>query len=182
LGMHKPLITSIGNFKPQKNPGDFVAMAQLVSAKNPDARFIFIGDGPMRQRLEYKVIASGLHGQLAMPGWRRDTAEILASSDIFVLTSLWEGLPRALVEAMKTGLPSVCYATDGVTDIIEDGKNGFLIPPANVSLMAEKVLKLLNDPVLRKEMGARAAESITGEFDIDEMVRAQERLYTQALP
>lgn len=181
LGMHKPLVTSIGNLKPQKNPGDFVAMAQMVSKKNSDARFLFIGDGPLRQRMEYQIIASGLNGQLALPGWRRDIPEVLAASDIFVLTSLWEGLPRALVEAMKTGLTPVCYATDGVSDLIKDGENGFVIPPGNISLMAEKVLLLLGDEQLRKRLGAAAARSISEEFDIDGMVRAQERLYGECL-
>lgn len=177
LGMHKPLVTSIGNLKPQKNPGDFIAAAGSVIAGGADARFLFVGDGPLRTKLEYQIIASGLHGKLALPGWRRDTAEILAASDIFVLTSLWEGLPRALVEAMRTGLPPVCYATDGVSDLIKDGENGFLIPPGNVSLMAEKISLLIKDEPLRLRLGTRARESITPDFDIDNMVRAQERLY-----
>lgn len=181
LGMHKPLVTSIGNLKPQKNPGDFLAMAQEVSAKAPDCSFLFVGDGPMRQRLEYQMIASGLGNRLALPGWRRDTAELLAVSDVFVLTSLWEGLPRALVEAMKTGLPCVCYATDGVLDILQDGVNGFVVPLGNISLMSERVLALLDDEGLRRRLGERAAASIGEDFDIDHMVRQQESLYQELL-
>lgn len=177
LGQHKPLVTSIGNLKPQKNPGDFIAMAREIADKGVDARFLFIGDGPLRTKLEYQIIASGLHGKLALPGWRRDNAEILAASDIFVLTSLWEGLPRALVEAMRTGLPPVCYAADGVADLIVDGENGFLIPPGNVTLMAEKVALLLSDEPLRRRLGQNARASVTEDFDIDFMVLAQERLY-----
>jgi glycosyltransferase involved in cell wall biosynthesis len=93
------------------------------------------------------------------------------------MTSLWEGLPRALVEAMKTGLPCVCYATDGVTDLLRDGENGFLVPPGDVALFAERVGRLLDDEALRRRLGAAAAASIGPEFDIDGMVRAQEALY-----
>jgi glycosyltransferase involved in cell wall biosynthesis len=181
LGMHKPMVISVGNLKPQKNPGDFIAMAQKVSAELPESSFLFVGDGPMRQRLEYQIIASGLGNHLALPGWRRDTAELLAVADVFVLTSLWEGLPRALLEAMKTGLPCVCYAADGITDILQDGVNGFVVPVGNVSLLGERVLALLKDERLRRRIGERAAASVGIEFDIDHMVRQQEELYRELL-
>ena len=181
LGMHKPLVSSIGNLKPQKNPGDFVAMAQKVEAEAPDCSFLFVGDGPMRQKLEYQLIAFGLANRFSLPGWRRDAAELLAVSDVFVLTSLWEGLPRALVEAMKTGLACVCYAADGVTDILQDGVNGYVVPVGNVSMLAERVLRLLKDEPLRRRLGERAAASIGPEFDIGLMVRAQEIMYRELL-
>lgn len=182
LGMHKPLVTSIGNFKPQKNAEDFLAMAAAVSRQKPEARFLFIGEGPQRGRLEARVIALGLDGKLALPGWRRDAAEALAVSDVFVLTSLWEGLPRALVEAMKSGVPPVCYSTDGVTDIVRDGENGFLVEQGDVAALARRVEELLSDEGLRRRLGRAAAASIGEEFDIDSMVRRQEDLYTRLLP
>jgi glycosyltransferase involved in cell wall biosynthesis len=181
LGMHKPLVTSIGNLKPQKNPADFLLMAQAVLRSQPEARFLFIGDGPLRERMEGRMIALGLHGKLALPGWRRDAAEALAVSDVFVMTSLWEGLPRALVEAMKSGLPSVCYATDGVKDVVRDGENGFLVEQGDVPALAGRVAQLLGDEGLRKRLGAAAAASIGPEFDIGGMVRSQEELYGRLL-
>jgi glycosyltransferase involved in cell wall biosynthesis len=181
LGMHKPLVVSVGNLKPQKNPADFLALAQRVCAELPDTEFLFIGDGPLRQRLEYQVVAGGLSGRVRLPGWRRDTAELLALSDIFVMTSLWEGLPRALVEALKSGLPAVCYATDGVTDLLDDGKNGYAVPPRDVTALSARVLELLRDSKKRQELGRAAAASVGPEFDIDHMVRAQERLYDALL-
>lgn len=181
LGMHKPLVTSIGNFKPQKNPEDFLAMAAAVARRKPEARFLFIGEGPQRGRLEARAIALGLDGKLALPGWRRDAAEALAVSDVFVLTSLWEGLPRALVEAMKSGVPPVCYATDGITDVVKDGENGFLVKPGDVAALARRVEELLSDEELRRRLGKAAAGSIGEEFDIDGMVRRQEDLYARLL-
>ena len=181
IGMHKPVVVSIGNLKPQKNAADFVAAAAKVSAKFPEARFVFIGDGPQRRALEAKAFSLGLEGILMFLGWRRDGAQWLAASDVFAMTSLWEGLPRALVEAMRTGLPAVCYATDGVVDVVRDGENGFLVPPGDVDAFADRLLRVLGDADLRRRLGAAAAVSIGPEFDLDAMARAQETLYESLL-
>jgi glycosyltransferase involved in cell wall biosynthesis len=181
IGRHKPLVVSIGNLKPQKNAADFVAAAAKAAARLPEARFVFIGDGPQRRALEARAFALGLGGALSFLGWRRDGAQWLAAADVFALTSLWEGLPRALVEAMATGLPSVCYATDGVVDLLRDGENGFLVPPGDVDAFADRLVRLLTDADLRRRLGAAAAATIGPEFDIDGMVRAQEALYVRLL-
>lgn len=180
VGMHKLLVVSVGNLKPQKNAGDFVEAAATVLAEIPEARFVFLGDGPQRRALEARVFTLGLEGKVLFLGWRRDAPQWLAAADVFVLTSLWEGLPRALVEAMKSGLPPVCYATDGVTDLIQDGVNGYLIEPGDHRALAERVSALLKDKPGRKAIGAAAA-ALGPEFDIDGMVRAQETLYERLL-
>ena len=177
VGMHKLLVVSVGNLKPQKNAADFVEAAAAVLAEVPEARFVFLGDGPQRKPLEAKAFALGLEGKVLFLGWRRDAAQWLAAADVFVMTSLWEGLPRALVEAMKSGLPAVCYATDGVTDLIQEGKNGHLVEAGDHRALATKVTALLKDEPARKRLGAAAAAAIGPEFDIDGMVRSQERLY-----
>lgn len=177
IGRHKTLAVSIGNLKPQKNAADFVAAAAKAAAAAPEARFVFIGDGPQRKALEAKAFALGLNDRFFFLGWRRDGAQWLAAADVFALTSLWEGLPRALVEAMRTGLPSVCYATDGVVDVLKDGENGFLIPAGDVDAFADKLTRLLTDETLRQKLGAAARASFGPEFDIDGMVRSQEDLY-----
>lgn len=179
LGRHKPHVVTVGNFKPQKNPVDFLRVAEKVLETNKDARFVFVGDGPLRDKMEANVLLKGLGGKVALAGWRRDAASIIAASEVFVLTSLWEGLPRALVEAMRSGLPPVCYATDGVLDLIRDGENGYVVPQGDVTRMAERINALLADPGLRERMGKAAADSIGPEFDIDGMVRAQEALYDE---
>ncbi|MDE2489585.1 MAG: glycosyltransferase family 4 protein [Elusimicrobia bacterium] len=181
IGVHKPLVVSIGNLKPQKNAGDLVEAAARVVREVPDARFAFLGDGPGRRALEARLFALGLRDQFVLLGWRRDAAQWLAAADAFALSSLWEGLPRALVEAMKSGLPCACYATDGVVDVIRDGANGLLVPPGDAAALAERLIRLLKDADLRRRLGAAAAASIGPEFDIDGMVRAQEELYARLL-
>ena len=177
IGMHKLLVVSVGNLKPQKNVSDLIEAAALLLPALPDVRFVFIGDGPQRSKLEARAFTLGLQDRFFFLGWRRDAAEWLAAADVFAMTSLWEGLPRSLVEAMKSGLPSVCYATDGVTDLLIDGQNGFAVAPGDIKDMARRLLQLLSDEPLRKRLGAAAADAIGPEFDIDGMVRSQEALY-----
>lgn len=181
MRMHKPLVLSIGNLKPQKNPEGFLRAAALCLKEVPDASFAFIGDGELKTRLQSKVLSLGLTNKVFFLGWRRDAAELLAAADVFVLTSLWEGLPRSLVEAMKTGLPAVCYATDGVTDVLKDGVNGFVVEQNDEPALARRVVELLRDPEKARRLGAEAARTIGPEFDIDGMVRAQEALYLKLL-
>ncbi len=177
IGKHKLLVVSIGNLKPQKNAGDFISAAAAVLAEVPEARFVFLGDGPQRLALEARAFTLALEGKVLFLGWRRDAAQWLAAADLFVLTSLWEGLPRALVEAMKSGLPSVCYATDGVKDLIQNDVNGYMVEPGDHAALAGRVGALLKDEPLRKRLGGAAAAAIGPEFDIDGMVRSQETLY-----
>ena len=181
LGPDSRLVLSVGNFKPQKNPWDFLAAAKIVAEQHPQSCFVFVGDGPRREEIQSQASMAGLKQRFLLPGWRRDVPELLAAADVFVLTSLWEGLPRAMLEAMKSGVPAVCYATDGVKDVIEDGENGYLIAPGDVAALASRVAQLLSDEPLRRKLGQAAATSITQEFDIDAMVRRQEELYSKLL-
>ncbi len=181
IGIHSSLIVSIGNLKPQKNAADLIAIAAQVIEQLPNTHFAFIGDGPQKLALQAKVLAIGLEGKFIFLGWRRDSAQWLAAADAFALTSLWEGLPRALLEAMKTGLPCVCYATDGVTDVLQDEMTGHLVAAGNTNDFARRLIQLLSDQTAAKRLGAAAAAAIGEEFDINRMVRDQERLYTDLL-
>ena len=181
VGMHKLLVVSIGNLKPQKNVADLVEAAALVLPAVPEARFVFIGDGPQRLKLQARAFALGLEDRFFFLGWRKDAAQWLAAADVFAMTSLWEGLPRSLVEAMKSGLPAVCYAADGVSDLLIDGQNGFSVAPGDVKDAARRLVQLLTDAPLRERLGAAASAAIGPEFDIDGMVRAQEALYERLL-
>lgn len=176
-----PLVISVANLKPQKNALDFLRVAEAVAKEVRQVSFLYIGDGPMRSRFEAVVLARKLSRVVTLLGWSKDVAEILAASDLFILTSLWEGLPRSLVEALKTGLPCVAYDVDGVGDVLEDGVNGYTVEPGDWKTAADRIKKLVEDEPLRRRMGRKAGESIGAEFDIDEMVRRQETLYDELL-
>jgi glycosyltransferase involved in cell wall biosynthesis len=128
--------------------------------------------------VESAVKAAGLEGHFTLLGWRRDVPRILHATDVLVLTSRWEGLPRVLPQAMAAGVPAVVTRVDGSPEAIQDGVNGFLLAPGDVDGMAQSVLKLLSDPILRQRMGEEGRRRV-GEFDIDGMVAQQEVLYEQ---
>lgn len=175
------VVLSIGNAKPQKNPGHFLEAAARLAPRHPSARFVFVGGGEALGALRAEAAARGLEKVCLFPGWRDDAPELLAAADVFALVSLWEGLPRSLVEAFATGLPAVCYSADGVSDILRDGANGFLVPAGDLDAWCAAMDRLLADPALRAKLAAGAAAADLKEFDIDYMVRQQEELYSSLL-
>jgi glycosyltransferase involved in cell wall biosynthesis len=174
-----PLITMVGCLKPQKAPLDYVEVARRVLQKK-EACFILVGDGLLRKHVERHVDQWGLGRRFKLLGWRRDIPEILAATDIFVLTSLWEGLPRVLPQAMAMGIPIVATSVDGTPEAVINGMNGFLAEPRDVKAMADKIDYLLDHPEEAATMGNRGREMVA-EFDIRKMVKEQENLYMRLL-
>ena len=174
-----PLITMIGCLKPQKAPLDYVEVAHLV-LQEKGAHFILVGDGMLRKAVEKRVHALGLGARFTLLGWRRDIPEILAVTDIFALTSVWEGLPRVLPQAMAMGLPIVVTNVDGTPEAVTNRVNGFLVEHQDVRGMAEKILYLLDHPKEARDMGGRGRDKVE-EFDIGKMVKEQEALYLSLL-
>ncbi|MBI3621084.1 MAG: glycosyltransferase family 4 protein [Nitrospirae bacterium] len=180
LAPDAPVVLTVACLKPQKAPGDVVEVAARVCRDRPDARFLIAGDGELRPQLEAQIRAEGLEGRVILLGWRRDIPQLMRAADLFLLTSRWEGLPRAILEALAAGLPVVATAADGVTDIIQDGVNGYVAPVGDVEGLAGRVDELLRAPAVRQRMSA-AASSLPDEFNIHTMVRQQEALYADLL-
>src|SRR5207247_2175114 len=111
-----------------------------------------------------------------MVGWRRDVPELLEVFDVFLLTSLWEGLPRVLVEAMIMGVPVVAPDVDGISEVIRTGENGYLVSPGDTASMTVRVIELLENETLRRQMG-RAAKGLVQEFSAEKMIEDHRRLY-----
>lgn len=170
------LVTMVACLKTQKAPWDFVRISKKVVAEEPRSRFFLVGDGILRPQVEDAVRAFGLNGRFHLLGWRRDIPRILHASDILVLTSHWEGLPRVLPQAMAAGLPVVATRVDGSPEAIQDGENGFLLFPGDVEGMANRVLQLIRDSFLCRQMGQEGRRRV-GEFAIEQMMAKQEALY-----
>lgn len=176
----RPVVGMVAPMKPQKAPLDFVRVAAKVAAKKPDTQFLFVGDGELRNAMEEEITRLGLAKSVRLAGWRRDVPAVMRCLDIFVLTSLWEGVPRVYLEALAGGVPVVGTRVDGAAEVVRDGVNGYLLAPGDIDGLADRVLALLNNPTLAADMGKRG-RALPPEFDIHDMVRRQEQEY-EALP
>jgi glycosyltransferase involved in cell wall biosynthesis len=174
------VVGTVTRLSPQKAPLDFVAAAAQVAAQRQDVHFVIVGDGPLRAEVEAQLTALGLTGRVHLTGLRRDVPDLLHSFDIFVLTSLWEGLPRVLPQAMAAGLPVVTTAVDGTVEAVTDGLNGFLTPPGAPAAVASAVLCLLDDAALRGKMG-QAGQTRVEEFGGYKMIQDIAALYEALL-
>jgi len=175
-----PVVTMVACLKPQKAPVDFVKVAAKVLGSVPDAHFLLAGDGELRGDVLAEAEKLGISERFHLLGWRRDVRDIMHLSDVVVLTSLWEGLPKVVPQAMAAGRPVVATAVDGTPEAIKDGVNGFLARPHDVEYMAEKVSLLLKDKELARSMGEAGRRMVRG-FDEREMLRGIEALYERLL-
>ena len=164
VGPEHLLVGTVAPLKSQKAPLDFVAVAALVCARVPDARFVWVGDGELRSAVEAAIRRAGLDGHVRLAGWRRDIPSVMRALDLFLLTSHWEGLPQVLLQARASGLPAVATRAGGAAETIVDGLHGLLCEPGDIDGLAERVCRLLTDGAERKRM-RRSRGSIPDEFD-----------------
>ena len=171
-----PIIGSVTRLSPQKAPLDLIKSIAAVAEQNSEAWFVIVGDGPLRPDVEQAIAQANLQERVVLTGLRRDVPELLNIFDIFVLTSLWEGLPRVLPQAMASGLPIVCTKADGSAEAVQEGVNGYLVPQQSPQETADRLLQLLNDPELRQKMGS-AGRQLAPPFGAKQMVRDIDKLY-----
>jgi len=177
LKPQEPLVAMIGCLKPQKCPEDFLRLAHRLKTAFPEVKFILAGDGTLRRRVEQLADKLGLGEHLILSGWRRDIPLLLSAADVFVLTSAWEGLPIAALEAAASSKPILATDTGGIREVISEGETGFLTRPHAMDEAAAKLADLLGDSALRKRIGACAKESLGSDYSITNMVRNTQGLY-----
>ncbi|MDR0617623.1 MAG: glycosyltransferase family 4 protein [Endomicrobium sp.] len=171
------IVVTVASFKPSKNLKDFINVARLVTKNIKDVVFVIVGDGKQRKELESLIEKFNLTNKVILLGWRTDIANILKSVDMFVLTSLWEGLPCSILEAMCCAKPVIANAIDGIREIVVDNKTGFLIEPNDYEQMAKKIEYLLLNDNISKEMGKNGFNLVGEEFNINYIVNQHEKLY-----
>jgi glycosyltransferase involved in cell wall biosynthesis len=173
-------IVSVGRLVPQKNPLLFVAAAAALRARLPAARFTLVGDGPLRGAVAAAVRSAGLADACELAGERGDVDALLRSADLFWLTSDWEGLPNAAIEAMACGLPVVATRVGGTGELVGDGQEGFLVAPGDREALVARSLAILTDDALQRRLRA-AARTRAESFGVQRMVRATEGVYERTL-
>ena len=153
-----PVIGSIGCLKPQKAPLDVLRCAAIAKQSLPELHLIYIGDGQLRGAFLAEAEKLGLGDALHFLGWSDHVPQALAAMDVFVLLSLWEGLPRVLLEARATGLPAVVSDICGNPEAIE--KAGVMVSPHQPGLAAQKIVEILTTPVLFKQLAVATQENL----------------------
>ncbi len=180
-----PIVGTVACFKPQKAPLDFVKAAGYISREIPQTHFIMVGDGELRKKAELLAEEMGIGEKLHFLGWREDVETIMKLFDVFLLTSLWEGLPRVLPEVCAMGIPCVVTWVDGNKEVIRHGINGFIVPPSRPDMAAFYAVKLLRDPSLRSRLSQNAmkiSEEFSEEKMIEDYLKLNSLLLSEAIP
>jgi glycosyltransferase involved in cell wall biosynthesis len=172
-----PLVGIVARLVPIKRHDVFLEAAAKVAHRVPTCRFLVIGDGECRKALEARVRALHVQDRVIFLGWRRDLDRVYADLDVAVLTSDNEGSPVSLIEAMASGVPVVGPCVGGVPDVIDAGTTGIVIPPGDAAAVADAIVRLLEDPELRRKMGAAARERALRLYGTDRLVRDIVALY-----
>jgi len=163
----------------QKQPGLFLDAAETLVAEGKNAVFVIGGTGPQEQHIRARVAA--LHPHVRDIGYQRDVPAALAAMDIFVLPSLWEGMPLTVLEAMRAGVAVVASDADGTAEVVRDGETGRLVPKADGPALTAAIRDLLDDPVARRRLAAAGAQFVTDRFDAESLARRTEALYRSSL-
>ncbi len=177
-----PVVGMVSCFKPQKSPLDFIRLARVVMKEYPQARFILVGDGVLKRPLIKLIGRLGLKESIILTGFRKDALEIISIFDIFVLTSLWEGLPIVFLEAMALSKPIVATDTGPQGELVRDGYNGYLVKPGDYLRLAERVTFLLKNRELSREIGLNGNHFLKENgFFTERMLGQTVRLYESLL-
>ena len=173
-----PVVGTITRLMEQKAPLDFLAAARWVVEADPEVHVVMVGDGPMWDQVA--AAAVGIP-RLHLLGFRTDVPDVLAMLDVVAFSSLWEGLGRALTEAVLAGKPVVATAVNGVPDLVVDGETGYLTSAGRPDELADRILDVLAHPDRGAAMGAAGASRVVGRYDVDEMVAGLDQLYQEVL-
>jgi glycosyltransferase involved in cell wall biosynthesis len=172
-----PVVGVVARLHPQKGHRYLIDAARDIASAHPSAHFVFVGDGELRPDLEKQVSESDLTPKFHFLGFRDDIKELLKVFDVFVLPSLYEGLPNVILEAMATGLPVVATAVDGTIELIVDNETGFLVPPKNPQELSAKISFLLQDDECRRRFGSRGRERVEQNYSLEKQVASFQNLY-----
>jgi glycosyltransferase involved in cell wall biosynthesis len=175
------VIGFVGALSEQKGLMYLVDAVDNLRYEFPNLRCLLIGEGEQERHLKAKVNKLGLQEHVLFLGQRYDIPELLCLMDIFVLPSLWEGLPQAILEAMAAHCPVIASAVDGTPEIITHGVDGWLIPPHDSSALRDSLVKLLENEELRKNLANRGYETVCKRFSVKRMVSEFDNLYKQYL-
>ena len=172
----------VARLHPAKDQFTFLKAAKLVLQAIPDARFAIVGDGVLRTELENFAHELGITSETTFFGYQRDVGSYISTFDVACLCSIdLEGCSNATLEAMALGKPVVITDVGGNRELVNDGKNGFLIPTQSAEILADRIITCINQPERSNKMGQQAKETIHTRFSLERMVNDYEELYEHTM-
>jgi glycosyltransferase involved in cell wall biosynthesis len=177
LPHHAPIVGNVAALVPHKGQKHLLEAAMAVLPQVPDARFVIAGEGELRPQLERTIREHRLEKHVLLAGFRPDVLSLHKAFDIFVMSSVTEGLGTSLLDAMAAGKPVVATTAGGIPEVVVDGETGFLVPPRDHHAMAEALIRLLKDPALRQRMGQAGLLRARRYFSAERMVQQTLRVY-----
>ena len=177
LPHHAPVVGNVAALVPHKGQRYLIDAAHLVVQRMPDVRFVILGEGELREHLERQVREHHLEKHVLLPGFRTDVLGCIKSFDLFVMSSVTEGLGTSLLDAMACARPIVATAAGGIPEIVEDGVNGLLVPPRDAHALADAMVRALNDESMRRRMGAAGLARVRERFTVERMVSQTADIY-----
>jgi len=178
---HHLVVGTVAVLRPQKRLADWLLVAQRVAAHRPDVTFLLVGGGPLESAIRVQIDALGLTHRVRMPGFRADGRRLLGAMDVYLITSEFEGLPIALLEAMTLGKPIVSTDVGGIPEVLDSGVSGLLTPVGAIDELGKRVIELIDNAPMRSRMGAAAAARVESGFHLKHRVEAIENLYDEIL-
>ncbi len=179
LPRHAPVVGNIAALVPHKGQRYLVDAAHLVVQQVPDARFVILGEGELRDHLERQVHEHRLEKHVLLPGFRADVLGCLKGFDLFVMSSVTEGLGTSILDAMACAKPVVATMAGGIPEIVDEGHTGVLVPARDARALAEAIVRLLKDEGLRRRMGEAGLARVRSRFTVERMVKETAASYVR---
>jgi len=172
-----PVVGNVAALVPHKGQRHLIEAARLVVREIPETRFVIFGEGDLRDQLERQVREHRLEKHVLLPGFRMDVLGCIKGLDLFVMSSVTEGLGTSLLDAMACSRASVATRAGGIPEIVEEGRTGVLVEPRDHSAMAREIVHLLKDDGLRQRMGEAARARVAERFTVERMVEGTAAVY-----
>lgn len=181
LPHNAPVIGNVAALVPHKGQKHLIAAAARVIREVPDARFVILGEGELRETLERQIKDLGLERHVILAGFRPDVIGLIKSFDIFVMSSITEGLGTSILDAMACAKPVVGTRAGGIPEAVTDEDTGLLVTPHDEAALAAAIIRLLKDPVLAARFGASGRQRAAEYFSVERMVSETQHVYQKAL-
>ena len=178
---HEPLLGCVGALSPDKGQEWLIRALAELRKKFPSAKLLLAGTGPCRERLQTLAREAGVGDAVIFAGFISDVESVYAALDVFLLPSFFEALSNALMSAMAYAIPSIAFDVGGPAEIIEDGKSGLLVEPANTDALCAAIAKILGDTAFAKTIASNGRRRIEQDFAAAKMVGEMLRVYEECL-